>query len=197
MNLFVIYIRQRIKGIAALLLFCIIFGVSFVLYHLPIKAIVYPAFLCALLGIIFVLGDFAGARKKHLRLSEIQKLTASMISSFPNVESMEDEDYQAIIKALQAEIESIETTANAQYQNMIEYYTIWAHQIKTPIASMRLNLQNEDSAVARRLSSDLFRIEQYVEMVLAFLRLGSASTDYVFREYEFDMLVKNSVKICL
>lgn len=38
------------------------------------------------------------------------------------------------------------------------------------------------------------RIEQYVEMVLAFLRLDSQSSDYYFREYELDPLIKATVK---
>ena len=59
---------------------------------------------------------------------------------------------------------------------------------------MKLTLQNEDSPAFRKLTSDLFRIEQYVEMVLAFLRLDSVSTDYVFKELSADTLIKNSVK---
>ena len=77
---------------------------------------------------------------------------------------------------------------------MTDYYTVWAHQIKTPIASMRLTLQNEDSALSRKLTSDLFRIEQYVEMVLTFLRLDAESTDYVFKEYDLDSIVKSAVR---
>lgn len=77
---------------------------------------------------------------------------------------------------------------------MVDYYTIWAHQIKTPIASMRLTLQNEDTALSRQLTNELFRIEQYVEMVLAFLRLNSKSTDYVLKEYDLDGIIKQSVK---
>ena len=77
---------------------------------------------------------------------------------------------------------------------MIDYYTIWAHQIKTPIASMRLNLQSEDTAFARRISEDLFRIEQYVEMVLCYLRLDSGSTDYIIREYDLDSIIKQAIK---
>ena len=77
---------------------------------------------------------------------------------------------------------------------MIDYYTVWAHQIKTPIASMRLHLQNEDSPFARNLLKDLYNIERYVEMVLTFLRLDSDSTDYVFKEYDLDKIVKTSLK---
>lgn len=59
---------------------------------------------------------------------------------------------------------------------------------------MRLTLQNEDSALARRLSCDLSRIEQYVEMVLAFLRLDSDSSDYVFRRCKLDPLIRQAVR---
>lgn len=76
----------------------------------------------------------------------------------------------------------------------IEYYTVWAHQIKTPIAAMKLTLQNEDTQAARQLFAELFRIEQYVDMVMAYLRLNSKTTDFVFREFEIDRIIKNSVK---
>ena len=38
------------------------------------------------------------------------------------------------------------------------------------------------------------KIEQYVEMVLGYLRLGSSSTDYVFRDCELDGLLRQSVR---
>lgn len=71
---------------------------------------------------------------------------------------------------------------------------MWAHQIKTPIASMRLTLQNEDSDLARSLSGDLMRVEQYVEMVLVFLRLDSSTTDYVIRSHSLDDIVRPAVR---
>ena len=77
---------------------------------------------------------------------------------------------------------------------MVDYYTLWAHQIKTPIASMRLTLQNEDSDLARSLSGDLMRVEQYVEMVLVFLRLDSSTTDYVIRRHSLDDIVRPAVR---
>ena len=77
---------------------------------------------------------------------------------------------------------------------MIEYYTVWAHQIKTPIASMRLQIQSEDTESARKLMGDLNRIESYVEMVLTFLRLDSDSTDYLIKEYDLDEIIRPSIR---
>ena len=87
-----------------------------------------------------------------------------------------------------------EEEMNGKYRDMVDYYTLWAHQIKTPIASMDLQLQSQDTPLARQLSVELARIGQYVEMVLVFLRLDSESTDYVFREYDLDALVRRSLR---
>ena len=59
---------------------------------------------------------------------------------------------------------------------------------------MRLTLQKEDVPEARRLASELSRIEQYVEMVLVFVRLGSDYSDYVFARQDIDEIIRSSVK---
>ena len=83
---------------------------------------------------------------------------------------------------------------NLRYAEMMDYYTVWVHQVKTPIAALRLYLEGEDSENARRMREEVFRIEQYVSMVLVFLRLDFESTDYVFAEFNLDDLVRGAVK---
>ena len=134
------------------------------------------------------------ARQKHWRLTELAALPGNLMEGFPEEQTQDDTDYQEIIRRLQEEQRRLENGMNQRYGDMVEYYTVWAHQIKTPIAAMKLTLQNEDSALSRRLSEELFRIEQYVEMVLTFLRLDSASTDYVFREYNLDDLIRQAAR---
>ena len=194
MKLWMKYMKQRRRGILAGVLFCAIFTISFVLYQLPVKAVWYPAALCLFLGILFVILDFRRVKQKHDLLTGIQELTDLITGTLPAVDGIEDEDYQAIIQMFQREHGKAITDNQRAYSEMVDYYTIWAHQIKTPIASMRLTLQNEDTALSRQLTNDLFRIEQYVEMVLTFLRLNSESTDYVIREYDLDKIIRQSVK---
>ena len=194
MQLFWPYIKQRGRELLALGLFSLIFLVSFVLYRLPIGAVLYPAILCLVLFIIFIGIDFRRVQTRHKRLEELRSAMDVTISNLPQAERIEDADYQQIIRLLCEEQSVLVTEQNLRYSNMVEYYTIWAHQIKTPIASMRLHLQNEDSALNRQLSLDLFRSEQYVEMVLMFLRLDSESTDYVIKEYDLDTVVRGAIK---
>lgn len=97
----------------------------------------------------------------------------------PEPEGIVDSDYQQLISVLKEKIAEITAQTDSRIRDTVDYYTIWAHQIKTPIAAMRLTLQKEDVPEARRLASELSRIEQYVEMVLVFVRLGSDYSDYV------------------
>ncbi|MDO4814997.1 MAG: sensor histidine kinase [Bacillota bacterium] len=188
------YLKKRRFALLGFLLFYIIFYTSFYLYHLPLSAVVYPGVICLVFGMAFFAVDYSRTLKRHKRLEEMKKLSAALMTDFPEADDSEDEDYQEIIRLLCQEQRHAEQEYDRRYSDMTDYYTVWAHQIKTPIASMRLKLQNEDSATARKLSADLNRIEQYVEMVLAFLRLDSYTTDYVFRDYELDAIIRQSVK---
>ena len=194
MKLLMLYIKQKKKIFFSYIIFFVIFIFTFYLYHLPIEAVIYPFLICGLLGLIFILIDFIRFKNKHLLLQNLLKSSVNLIDKLPEVSITEDSDYQNIIRLLCDEQNSLELNMNNKYDDMIEYYTVWVHQIKTPIASMRLSLQNEDSALSRKLSSDLFRIEQYVEMVLMYLRLNSESTDYVIKEYDIDTIIKQSIK---
>ena len=194
MKLWMMYMKQRRRGIIAGILFLGIFVLSFVLYQLPVQAVLYPASLCFFLGILLAVIDFRRIWQKHRLLTGIQDITDPLSEILPVADGMEDEVYQELLKLFQSRYQETTFQNRQSYEQMVDYYTIWAHQIKTPIASMRLTLQNEDTALSRQLTNDLFRIEQYVEMVLTFLRLNSKSTDYVIRECELDGIIRQSVK---
>ena len=76
----------------------------------------------------------------------------------------------------------------------VRHYTVWAHQIKTPIAAMRLTLQNTDSSFSRKLSVELARVEQYVDMVLCYLRLDTDTRDYVIAVYDLDDILRQALR---
>ena len=138
--------------------------------------------------------DFLRAKSRCKERGNPESLTLSMTDSLPEAYSEEGQAYRQAVLALSREYRDFIEKSDAKYENMMEYYTVWAHQIKTPIASMKLSLQGQDSEFARKLSADLLRIEQYVDMVLVYLRLDSESTDYVFRRCSTDALIKRTVR---
>lgn len=194
MKLFFAYLKQRRRVFGVFAAFALIYGLLFALYRLPLAAVLYPTGLSALLGLGILVLDFRQVLRRHRLLTAVQDLTDAALIALPEPLGIEDREYQRILTLLCQEQAQRESRMRGAYQDMMEYYTVWAHQIKIPIAAMRLNLQNEDSALARKLMADLIRTEQYVEMVLVFLRLDADSTDYVFRQQSLDDILRQAVK---
>lgn len=194
MSFFKGYLKERWKRLLMLLLFACIFAVSFWFYRLPVRAVMYPCALCLLFGAVFAAYDIAKAYRRHKFFEELHRRNTELISALPEPEGIVDSDYQQLISVLKEKIAEITAQTDSRIRDTVDYYTVWAHQIKTPIAAMRLTLQKEDVPEARRLASELSRIEQYVEMVLVFVRLGSDYSDYVFARQDIDEIIRSSVK---
>lgn len=194
MKLFIDYLKEKKIYIFIFLLFCLIFLCAFLLYHLPFGAVLYPMIICICVGAVIAIIDFSKAKKKHKLLSHTADLRAELIENLPKCNTISDNDYQKIIENLKEEIKANENAFASRYEDMADYYTVWAHQIKTPIAAMRLTLEGEDCALSRNISDDLFKIEQYVEMVLCYLRLDSNSSDYIIATYNLDNIIKQALR---
>lgn len=193
-RLFLRYLKSHFKTIAILFLFSAVFAGSFLLYRLPAAAVLYASAICLFIGSVAVCLDYLAFYGKHKRLclllSEITVTTEHLPEPWGPLEA----DYQAALRTLHADKTALEDAMRGRYTDLVEYYTIWAHQIKTPIAAMRLLLQSGDGLQNRELSEELQRIEQYVEMVLCYLRLDADTTDYVIKEYDLDGIVRQAVR---
>ena len=96
MKLFAAYLSYQKKALAAFFLFAAVFAGSFCLYHLPLKAVLYPAALCFLLGLVMLAVDFQQVRKRHQTLSYLHALSADLIDSLPPCSSITDEDFKRL-----------------------------------------------------------------------------------------------------
>ena len=191
---FRLYLRAQRRGMLFWGFCCLIFTVSFALYGLPLGAVLYPAALCAAAGGIILLLSLRKSRAVCQELSLMQHHPADLPDELPAAQSPQEQAYQALLLALHADRQKLKSDMNARYHDMTEYYTVWAHQIKTPIAAIRLALQNEDTPLSRRLTGEVGRVEQYVQMALTYLRLGSDSSDYVIRSCALDDIVRPAVR---
>lgn len=189
------YLREHLDVILMQLLFVCVFVVVFYLYHLPLAAVMYPALICFLLGCLFMGWSVCAAYRNHRELTRMQVLPENVLCDmFPKRVGTRERDYQQLIAVLCRRMQEREDGMAGAYREMTDYFTTWVHQIKTPIASMRLHLDAEDSVLSRRLKSELLRIEQYVEMVLTYFKMGGDSSDYVFRTVCLDKVLREGIR---
>ena len=194
MKLFGEYLKSRRGTLLFFALAAALLCASFALFRLPLAAVAYPLALTALLGAAALALDFRRVYRLHRELSQLESTAAELIGELPAARTVPEADYRTIVQSLCRQSADAAAAAASDRADMLEYYTLWAHQIKTPIAAMRLRLQSEDSDLSRRLLADLGRIERYVEMVLTYLRLEGDGTDFVFRETSLDAIIRASLR---
>ena len=168
-------------------------AVVFGLYGILTEPLIYAAALSFLLLTAVLIIDFV--REKQ-RSSERDRALTAILSewrSLPEANSLAEEDYQKMIASLGAQMERLTAEADAERQDMLDYFTVWVHEIKTPIAVMRLKLSN-DTPEHHALAIELQRVERYVDMVLQYIRIGSETNDLVIQECSLDELIRESVR---
>lgn len=193
-NLIAQFLRERAGAFVRICLFGGIFLGLFALYHVPWRAAAYPAALCLCLEVLFLLRDYRRFRREHEALRQLAELEELTPDRLPEPENQQARDYTRLLEGQMDRLSGLRTEDARRMTTQTDYFSAWAHQIKTPIASMGLKLQREDSALSRRLRGDLNRIEQYVDMAMTYLRLDAETGDYVFRQQPLEPIVRGAVR---
>lgn len=95
----------------------------------------------------------------------------------------------------ESELYQKKSEAQSKLTDLLDYYTLWVHQIKTPIAASRLLVAEvSDREVKQQLEQEIFKIDSYTNLVLQYLRLESFHDDLVFEKVQVDDLVKEVVR---
>lgn len=186
----------------------VIFGILFYLYDIPFDAIIYGCELSFVWCAVCLFIDFYKYYKRHKLLHINREQFFNDAEQLPEYMDIIEYDYQELAKKLyQAKQELISKNRIAK-KELLDYYGMWVHQIKTPIAALDILLQNtermlyqldEKEMMQKAISvsdmkMELFKIEQYVEMALNYLRVEDISSDLVFKKHELDDMVRQVIR---
>lgn len=177
-------------------IYSILMFVVFWLYRITLEPFIYVALLAFFFLIIF----FVIRLVKEFKTAEVrQRLMNNILCEWKAMaegQNLREKDYHKMIEVLGARLEQITGEYEEARKETQDFYTAWVHQIKTPIAVMKLALDktNNIGTGTAALQEELFRIEQYTDMVLAFQRIGSSSTDLLIQEYSLDEIIREVIR---
>ena len=192
MKLFLDYI-SKIKFYIILQLFPVMLAeIIFFLYQLPIEPMVYVTVFWLITGICACLNGFYRYRKKVEQLELIAAAPDINLSQMDSPVGQDERFQQEIMQQLNQMRIDVENASQKASEDMTDYYTMWAHQIKTPIFALRLLLQESPEENKEKLS-ELFKIEQYVEMVLGYLRTEDMSSDLKLSRCSLDRIIRDQI----
>lgn len=173
--------------------------------------LVYAAVLDAILLLITVLVGFFRYSSKVKALSNALKRPVEEQAQLPEATDDVEMLYQRLLENQSIARSESESSAAIRQSQMRDYYSMWVHQIKTPISAMKLLLEVEreelgqlicDDEQSQYLLSDnmdsfedeLFRIEEYVSMALQYQRVSSTENDFVLEKVSVDGVIRDTIK---
>lgn len=162
---------SSVEGLIAL--FCLSFG-------LPLSLLLYE---CLLIGFVFLTFGLITRR----RLLEDQKdFLHRPISK--ELSPLQERAHRAI-----AEEQHLRKTLEEERRQEEDYLLLWSHEIKTPIAALRLGLTSR-TIHREELLPEVFRTEEYVEQLLMVLRQEFRQEDFLFRPLPAKSFCQERVK---
>lgn len=173
--------------------------------------LVYAAVLDAILLLITVLVGFFRYSSKVKALSNALKRPVEEQAQLPEATDDVEMLYHRLLENQSIARSESESSAAIRQSQMRDYYSMWVHQIKTPISAMKLLLEVEreelgqlicDDEQSQYLLSDnmdsfedeLFRIEEYVSMALQYQRVSSTENDFVLEKVSVDGVIRDTIK---
>ena len=173
--------------------------------------LVYAAVLDAILLLITVLVGFFRYSSKVKALSNALERPVEEQAQLPEAADDVEILYHRLLENQSIARSESESSAAIRQSQMRDYYSMWVHQIKTPISAMKLLLEAEREELGQLICDDeqsqcllsdnmdsfedeLFRIEEYVSMALQYQRVSSTENDFVLEKVSVDGVIRDTIK---
>lgn len=187
------YIKDHYRFYLVYLVMIFLFDLILLLCDVSISLLYYPTCLCLFFVIVYFGYDYYKYNKKLKALHYALHLDHIYLENIPVPENaLEDSYYSLIEKIIQANI-VLNNQKDTSYHELSDYMTLWVHQIKTPIAGLRLLIQSGELS-PHLLSIQILRIEQYVDMMMYYVKMGHMNQDLKIGHYKIGDIVNGVVK---
>ena len=208
MKNFIAYLKERSRWLAVILCIAVMMTATMLLNGIPFREIGYGMLLCVFMTMVAVLTGYGRHCESFRQLEQMQENVIAVPNEMKAPEYMYEMQYQECIRRIAREKDRLQNEMLNRQQDLSEYYSMWVHQIKTPIAALKLLIDEEMNACldaddieendtyvinVRQMQNELFRIEQYVDMALQYTRLGAQTNDFVIEWVLVDEVIKQSV----
>lgn len=188
------YMRDRLFHIVLVLACPAVFALICALTGAPLAGVVYAGVLVLAGGLIALGMDLPRYVRRHRELQGLLDGCLYAATVLPAPHGLLEEDWRALLLCA---IDQSAGQADARDRDRREReacVALWAHQIKVPLAAMRMLVQSEPGPTSDRLTAELFKVEQYVEMLLGYQRLTGPATDFTLRECDVNAVMRASAR---
>lgn len=188
------FLKDRLYSIVTAL-FCYFIILLVLLAYKSDKAIVIAITIILLVTyILLFLTDFFRKQKFY---TDLLKNIENLDKAYLVLETLNRPEFyegELLCQALYEIDKSMNENVRIEKEQLLdnkEYIEMWIHEVKRPLASLVLTLNNQKNILDRKTKNILKRLEDYVDQVLYYVRSENAEKDYFIKEVDLSKVIKN------
>ncbi|MGL9749546.1 ATP-binding protein [Enterococcus sp. DIV0170] len=145
--------------------------------------------------VVYSIGSFYRAfrKQKKLEILATKDLQLSNLIFLPKADTLSEKTYQEVLRLVLEKKNQQQEELQQNQKNMLDDFGLWLHQIKTPVAALDLLIQS-GQIEPRRMKNEVFKINEYLQMILNYMRQNLDQADLVFQQLSIDKIIKSVVK---
>ncbi|AGY82740.1 sensor histidine kinase [Carnobacterium inhibens] len=189
------FIKANYSFFLAYVLNLSVFSFIYVLGQLPLYFLVFSIELSLFIGGCFFLFKFSRYYKRFRLLERLDKDPIDTLKQLSSNRDSSEDFFHLKIEKLIEEIQQVKKKSQQRNTSQIDYFTLWLHQIKTPISAISLLMQRDNkSKFTHQMEQELLQIENYTHMALNYLKIEQSGSDLDFVQVSLDRVIKETVK---
>ncbi|WP_205854530.1 sensor histidine kinase [Planococcus halotolerans] len=190
-KLFLLSVRQQVFIFIGMAL---IFAVIFVLGSLPLTLYLYSMELALFFLFIYLVTQYFRYRKRYEAIIQVGEAHSIKDENIAAGTDPADQLYLEKIEELQQGIREMNNLHAERQADQLDYFTLWLHQIKTPLSAISLLNQSNATPESKKISQEIVRLEDYTHMALNYVKLEETGSDMDLSQVDLDSVIKRAVK---
>lgn len=193
------FIKDKIFQISLLIFALVTIEIFLMMYRFAIFIKIYVPVIISLVYFIGILIEYFTKNKYYSNINRIldeleEKYLITEIVSNPDF--IEGKILQDVLRDVnKAMIENVNKYKYLQ-EDYKDYIELWIHEIKLPLATSKMIIENNKSQVTEKMDDELDKIENYIEQALFYARSNNVEKDYYIKKTKIEEMVKESIKKC-
>lgn len=190
-------LKDNILGIALICFVTLTIEIFLMVYHIVWWLRIYIAISIVLIYLLLLFMEYQKKKNFYKELfanlnSMDQKYLVKELLPVPTFE--EARLLESVLEDTEKSMAEHVNSYKHLQEEYKEYIELWIHEIKLPIATSKLIIENNKNEVTKTIDEELDKIENYVEQALFYARSNTVEKDYTITKNNIQDIVHTVIK---
>ena len=190
------FLKEKFLLICLLLFAIVTTQIFLMIYNVNYLIKIYIA-IAPILAI--TIGFIVEYKYKDNYYKKVKKNIDDLDSKYLIAETIDNPDFiegkilkETLQEAGKSMLENVNIYKNLQ-EDYKEYIELWIHEIKTPIATSKMIIENNKTTATKSIEEELDKIENYIEQTLYYARSNAVEKDYIITKTNLKEIVNGAI----